>query len=289
MRRTNETLVTKGRLAALTNKDEERFMNCPEVTERLPWLLNDTLPAAERAAVLLHLEECPECRLQLQDSAGVLEAMDNHPASERLVEYVFGAGMEIPERVSIGRHVASCARCSQEVDLLSQSHKQMPSQSIWKARYIGIAAILAITASLGMLLSRIWQESHQREAVLAAQVRSLEEQIDRMSRPSAVGLVVDLLPLDARQRTASTMPATAAAGAGTETTFLLNSRLPRTASGCAIRLSSESRELWAAPQVARGANGEFLVRVPAGFLQPGPHRLTVSCGAAIETYAFTVR
>jgi len=264
-------------------------MNCPEVTERLPWLLNDTLPAAERAEVLLHLEECPDCRLQLQDSAAVLAAMDDHPASERLVEYVFGAGMEVPERVSIGRHVASCTRCSQEVDLLSQSHKQMPSQSMWNPRYIGIAAILGITASAGILMNRIWQESRQREAVLATQVRSLEEQIGRMNRPSAVGVVVDLLPLDARQRAAAASPAAATAAAGAETNFLLNSRLPRTASGCSIRLFSDGRELWAASHATRGANGEFLVRIPAGFLQPGAHRLTVNCTASSEPYDFTVR
>lgn len=264
-------------------------MNCPEVTERLPWLLNDTLPSTERSEVLSHLETCEACRLQLQDTAGVLEAMDDHPAAERLVEYVFGTGMEIPERVSIGRHLATCPRCSQEVDLLTQSHKQMPSQSIWNLRYISIAAILAITASVGILLSRVWQESRQREAVLEAQVRSLEEQLGRINRPSAVGLVVDLLPLNTRQRSSAAAPATPTTAAAVETTFLLNSRLPQNATGCAIRLLSENQEVWSSPQATRGTGGEFLVRIPAGFLKPGPYRLTITCTNTVESFDFSAR
>lgn len=263
-------------------------MDCPEVTERLPWLLNDTLPMTERAEVLSHLEGCESCREQLRETAGVLEALEQHPATEQLVEYVFGTEMEGPERAAIIRHIAECRRCREEVDLLARSHRQMPSKPFFTARVLAVAATLVVTVSVG-LLARLWQEAHQRETVLEAKVRTLEEQIGRLGRPSASGQVIDLLPLRARERAGTVRQPQATVPGAIETTFLLNSRLPRDAGGCSIRLLSEGKEVWSAQQATRGVNGEFLVRVPSGFLQAGPYRLSVACGASTEEFEFRIQ
>lgn len=262
-------------------------MNCPDVTERLPWLLNETLPAAERAEVLSHLEDCAACRGELQQVAGMLEEIEQHPAVERLIAYVYGEEMEPPERGSIERHLAVCRRCAAETELARHSRRAMPSRPFLSMRFIGIAAaLLAFVA--GGLLMKAWQSAMERESVLEARVRALEDRIARFGQPSASGQVVDLLPLQSRQRAAAGARVPIAAGGTVETTFLLNSRIPDRAAGCTIRLSSAGRELWVTKEVLRGANGEFLVRVPAGFLHAGTHRLAILCEGAEEQYEFVI-
>ncbi|MBL8173706.1 MAG: zf-HC2 domain-containing protein [Bryobacterales bacterium] len=264
-------------------------MKCPEVIERLPWLLNDTLPRDERSEVLSHLEGCAECRKQLEETAAVLEAVADHPAADRLAEYVMGAGMKAAEQAAIGKHLAACRQCAEEVELLRESAQQMPARRFGTMRYAGIAAMLVIAASAGLLVSRVEREAGRREAMLRGQVRELEERLERLGAPSATGQIVDLLPADARQRSQGGEVSRADAAAGVETTFLLASRLGKDATSCSITLLAGSKQLWTGARAVRGINGEFLVRVPAGFLQPGVHRVTVTCGAEEESFEFNAR
>lgn len=263
-------------------------MKCVEVTERIPWLLNETLPAGERAEVVAHLKDCAGCRRELQETSSLMEELEHHPDIERLVEYVFKDEMEAPERNSIDQHIAGCQRCRTELELVRKSHMAMPTTPSRTLRFIGIAAALLMAVSAAVLW-RAWRETRQRESVLTAKVRTLEEQVSRMAQPSASGQIIDLLPSQSLQRSTGASGTAAATGAGTETTFLLNSRIALNASACSIRLVENAKDRWSAREPVRGTGGEFLVRVPSGFLTTGQHRLIVTCGAVEETYDFTVR
>lgn len=47
--------------------------------ELLPWLVNDTLPAAERETVELHVRSCIACRRELKDQQRLLAVLQHHP------------------------------------------------------------------------------------------------------------------------------------------------------------------------------------------------------------------
>lgn len=47
--------------------------------ELLPWLVNDTLAAAEREAVELHVRTCITCRREVKDQQRLLAVLQKHP------------------------------------------------------------------------------------------------------------------------------------------------------------------------------------------------------------------
>ena len=67
-------------------------MNCDEVRERLPWLDNGSLDAAEARAVEEHLAGCPDCQAERAETriAGGIFATAAHPSVAELVAYRFG-------------------------------------------------------------------------------------------------------------------------------------------------------------------------------------------------------
>jgi predicted anti-sigma-YlaC factor YlaD len=90
--------------------------NCHTTSELLPWLLNGSLEAGERAAVLAHLAACDSCRGELEATEQVWELATGHVPSLALAEYAQGltpGGMDVE---SIERHLGSCASCRQELE-----------------------------------------------------------------------------------------------------------------------------------------------------------------------------
>ncbi len=55
-------------------------MNCPEASLRLPDLVYDTLPAADRAALEAHLAGCPRCRAEAAALGQVRQLLAADPA-----------------------------------------------------------------------------------------------------------------------------------------------------------------------------------------------------------------
>jgi predicted anti-sigma-YlaC factor YlaD len=90
--------------------------DCHTTSELLPWLLNGSLEAGERAAVLAHLAACESCRDELEATEQVRELVTRHVPSLALAEYAQGlkpAGMDV---ASIERHLGSCASCRRELE-----------------------------------------------------------------------------------------------------------------------------------------------------------------------------
>lgn len=54
-------------------------LNHASAFELLPWLVNDTLSAAERGAVELHARTCITCRREIREQRRLLVALQTHP------------------------------------------------------------------------------------------------------------------------------------------------------------------------------------------------------------------
>ncbi|MBI4905960.1 MAG: zf-HC2 domain-containing protein [Acidobacteria bacterium] len=260
-------------------------MNCTEVTERLPWLANRTLSDEERAEAESHLATCASCRAEFQDIVDFLEHGFAHPSPEAIVQFVYGS-LGDSDRIAFQRHIDECAACREEVEMTRQSKAAMPAPPRHNLRWLALAA--AVLLAVAGPITYLYRQALQREAILLARASNLEQQLGRLRQPTASARVVDLLPEAFRQRSEIIPPITTIPSASPETLFLLNSQIPMSERGCEVLLEREATTLWQSAAGERGSNGEFLVRIPAGFLKPGDHSLHVVCGHSRETYRVNV-
>lgn len=256
-------------------------MNCDDIKERLPWLLNGTLPPGERAEVIGHMAGCADCRSEGQATGDWMEAAADHPDPASLIAYVYGGLFDAADAAAIEAHLRTCELCRGEVQLAKESRAAMPAaRSQWKLWAVAAGIlIVAASASAGW----IWKS---REEALVASNRELTREIDALRQPGAGALLLDLLPESRIERGGA--PAPLSVGPG-ETIFVLNSRLPVSRDACSVSLASAGVTVWRAGDARRGEGGEFLVRIPRGFAGPGEYRLALRCGGAEEGYRFTVK
>jgi len=262
-------------------------MNCTEVVEKLPWLLNKTLPESERAGAIAHLRLCDACRQELNQVAGFMESSARHPDPDTIVRYVQGLPLPDHDQPEFEQHLSWCDSCRLEVDLARHGLAAMAgTQTGWR-RMTAIAASLLFAlaaASLGVL----WKSGLDRETALAERIRGLETEIGQLRRPDARVRLVDLLPDSFTLRSAAAeAPPAPRVGAGISLTLLLNSQLPAVHRSCGLSLEQSGSVLWKADGIARGRNGDFPVQIPSGFLTGGAYRLVLDCAAdARESYSF---
>lgn len=98
-------------------------MSCEHVAELLPWLLNGTLGEEERRTVEGHLEGCPRCRRELEDTAFAGRVFRQHLPTEVLVDYGFGRTSESLDVTVVEEHLAHCPKCAAELELVRESRR----------------------------------------------------------------------------------------------------------------------------------------------------------------------
>lgn len=97
-------------------------MNCDQAIELLPWLLNGTLEAGERAEVRRHLETCEPCRQALNDTREAWRIFDQHLPTQALVSLAYGERPAGIDPALAESHLASCPQCAAELELARTSH-----------------------------------------------------------------------------------------------------------------------------------------------------------------------
>ena len=105
-------------------------MNCDDVSELLPWLLNGTLESAERDEVRRHLATCETCRAALDDTREALTLYDQHLPSEALVALAYGETQSGVDAALADRHLASCPQCAAELELARMSRRLEEDEKI---------------------------------------------------------------------------------------------------------------------------------------------------------------
>ena len=156
-------------------------MECARARELLPWLLNDSLEAAERAELLDHLRECAGCREELKATAAAGELFGTHLPVETLLGYAFEE--ERLDRELVERHLAICAACRDELALVQQSRAAAEPVPVASRRgrrralpWMAIAAaLLAVLAVAGWFWT--WTRSQTRAAGWEEERAGLEEEL----------------------------------------------------------------------------------------------------------------
>ena len=91
------------------NKQEGKLqVDCQQAAELMPWYLNGTLDAAERAELEEHLGGCDVCRAELRETETARVLFGGHPTAGLLVDYAFDRP-EAPRDV-VEAHLADLRR-----------------------------------------------------------------------------------------------------------------------------------------------------------------------------------
>ncbi|HXU43976.1 MAG TPA: zf-HC2 domain-containing protein [Thermoanaerobaculia bacterium] len=265
-------------------------MICAEVVQRLPWLLNGTLPPAEQGDVRDHLASCAACRAALAETRSAYRIFTAHVPAAALVDYAWG---QVPERLDIGlieRHLEECPECAAELELIRTSRQLADEPQIALLRPpAGIApapalATLhrerprrawqtsALAAALGGVIALTgWIHSERENRNIQASIRSAQELVgEAKSEAARIKEQLDLLktqnvraptPVAAPLAPAPQPPSSAKPGAGPV-------------------LSASDQSVFLEPSDARGAS-----RVRGGTEEGGIRVVALRPGKVIFTLA----
>ncbi|MEM6797655.1 MAG: hypothetical protein AAF725_27050, partial [Acidobacteriota bacterium] len=100
-----------------TSRRAERFER-QQVIELLPWLLNDTLEADERTAVLRALREDESLQAELDAAAEIFLITDEPLSTMTLAEYGLGLDSAETPRPEIEAHLAASSSSRAELELV---------------------------------------------------------------------------------------------------------------------------------------------------------------------------
>jgi Putative zinc-finger len=98
-------------------------MTCDQAIEILPWYLNGTLEAGERAEVRRHLETCERCRAALAETGQAWSVFAQHIPAPDLVALAWGERPSGIDPALAEEHLASCAECAAELELARMSRR----------------------------------------------------------------------------------------------------------------------------------------------------------------------
>lgn len=171
-------------------------MDCKRISELLPWLINGTLPEAEKSLIGEHLAVCAKCKKEFDETKFLLTTAQTHIPAEVLLDFAETKNVRNFDAVLFENHLASCEDCAEQLLLSTQSFESIedaevvippfenpaPSwisgilQSIRLWRFAAVSAALLLLLLLGGLLY-VLQMQKTSELAYFEQERDLREKI----------------------------------------------------------------------------------------------------------------
>ena len=241
-----------------------------------------------------------------------------------LTEYHEGAGAP-GQRESIQSHLVNCEACRrmlldisaffdpprEDETALNRGEVEAEWQRLQpkiaapkQQRRFPVLMWLPVAASVLLAVVAGWMQVHWRRAEnanrqlaarLYAERSRATREIAELRRPRLDGSIHDVFSTEFLQRSGAGGKANAIqAAAGGPVTLILNGAgQPRHAGYALEILDGAGRMLWRGEDLKRGADGNYLIALPAGFLGPGEYRFVILVKAAayerVAEYAVAVR
>jgi len=218
-------------------------VDCQQAIELLPWYLNGSLDAAEKADLERHLEGCEACRAELREVEAARLLFGAHPPVRALLAY---AETTAASRDLIEAHLAGCEACAEELAMLLESRAEMDREAaparaarpdsrgrvvplrrpraprpIWRT-----AAVAAVLVGLIGVAGGLWgwrALDHQRAA--ESRIAELETELRGLAGARLNVPIHDLWPDGSVVRSASAGPMRFPVADGPAATLILNSQL----------------------------------------------------------------
>lgn len=194
-------------------------MTCPEVVDRLPWLLNGSLEDDERRRLTEHLDRCAACQAEWKETRQAAAVFGAHAPAAVLVRLAWDEPLDAAEATLARDHLATCAECTEDLALARRSRIAERSDrpagrpaALPTTRYAALAAGLAASFAAGV----VWHSGQPpaplpedgERARLGAQVEVLESENRRLRQSLEMEAAGRPLPPSA---TAATPPPPTAA------------------------------------------------------------------------------
>jgi hypothetical protein len=293
-------------------------MDCPEASERLPWYLNGSLEARERADVEAHLGGCAACGEELARTRNLSEAFGVHVPKETIVALAAGAGLDAAEDSAARAHLDSCPLCIEDLALARESARAIEAASapvtarplvrraqMWSAAAASVAAAFVAGVLASRMSGSVGDDERRRVASLESEVVDLRRESDRAQTLERELLdlrgvqanvpLLELLPRERASRRAheAEAPVLRAGGAFAAVSLVEDSgaryddhRLELT--------DASGRTLWTRDGLARQPAGDFTALIPLASLGEGRHVLRLSgrrgeTWKPVASYAFDFR
>jgi hypothetical protein len=285
-------------------------MDCQGVSERLPWLVAGSLSAAEADEVRAHLESCPRCREELDETRRAADVFGAHVPTSILVDLAWDRPVSDADSSLATAHLAACPECREELDLARESRRLESAEAARSTpvrRPLPVTFLLPASLAAGLLLGYVLAPRHPpvppvtaepdpRVAQLeqeSARLRGLVESLEaaaRTVRPRINLPLFELTPALVRRGGAGTpTDIPIPAGAAEIVLLLAGEDPPGTTASIAIHDGS-GREVWKAEGLVSGPPGGFVVTVPAAMLPAGVYSLALDRARGPRTdYRIRVR
>lgn len=267
-------------------------MDCQEVSERLPWLLNGSLSTSDAEALRTHLAGCPRCREEMEETRRAAEVFGAHLSTRAIVDLAWERPTTDIDPEVARAHVETCPDCREELALARESRgldaeePRTPDRRARPAWYV-LPATLAAGLALGFVVGtrkgpgpeappdRAQVAQLQGESIRLRERIAALETAARETRPRINLPLFEVLPDLLRrggpdEATEVRIPAGAA-----EVALFLSAEGSAGVNATLVIADGAGREVWRADGLVPGPPGGYVVTVPAAMLPDGAYRLAV--------------
>lgn len=278
-------------------------MDCQGVSERLPWLLNGSLPPSERDAVRAHLTTCGRCAEELDETRQAGAVFGAHLAPAVVMDVAWDRPVTGVDRDLADAHLASCPECRDELDLARESRRleaEEPSERRRPAMALILPAALAAGLFAGFFLGTrrtpAVPSPDPRVAELeaeSARLRTLVGQLEaaaRSVRPRINVPLFELLPALVRRGSEPDAVEVAIPAGASEVALLLSAVSPAGTPASLVVSDASGREVWKTDGLVAVPPGGYVVTVPVEMLPEGAFALRLQPrGGTGSDYRIRVR
>jgi putative zinc finger protein len=287
-------------------------VDCAQVAELLPWLLNGTLEGPEADAVRGHLQGCAVCGREWNETLRAAAVCGAHLPTAVLVDLAWDRRPEGLAPEGVRAHLDACASCREELALVQESRRleaePLPiasSPGVLYRRavtYAGLAAGLVVA----FLAGTRWpaggpeeartssQAARERLATTQAEVEdlraanaALRERVLRLEAPEASLPVFEVF--SGKRRSGAAENELVLPAGTTRFALVLNVTAPPPRPVTAELRDEHGAVRWTAPALQAGPLG-YTLGIPADLVPDGSASLTLlDQGRTIERYALRVR
>lgn len=288
-------------------------MDCKDVDERLPWLLNGSLTTSEADEVRAHVAGCDRCRAELAETRGAYAVFGAHLPASAILDLAWDRPPDGVEAALARAHLEACRECGEELDLARESRRlealpAPPNVTVapspparWTPLRILLPSALAAGLLAGFVLGarrpvpslppdegRIVRLERETER-LRGLVASLESAA-RTARPRLNLPLFELMPALVRRGAADQATELTIPPASTEVALLLSVEGPPGTTASLRVTDAAGQEVWATDGLVSGPPGGYVVTLPVEMLPAGPYVMTLhpQAGAPVE-YRVRVR
>jgi hypothetical protein len=280
-------------------------MICDQAIERLPWLLNGSLEAAEREEVQGHLTTCAACREALAETREAWRIFGQHLPPETLVAMAYGETPAGLDSALAERHLASCPECAAELELARMSRRLEEDERIatfpvktrqetgkeyhaWRGAALaaGLAGLVAFSGWFqAAQRSRLVPELQRKQAEITAEVKQMHDQLAQTLQPQINTPIPDLRPDEVTRGTSPEI----LIPANQVVTLALQPGHEATATERSIALLDEAgRTIWQRSGLRLDDTLREFTFSP-GLLKPGRYTIQLYTPAGSKAEVYTIR